>query len=308
MAATIDELTAADLPAAQALLATACAHDQAAAVAEEKLLGAGPRGLPTALAARDGGDLVGVAATSGDRIRLLAVAPAARRRGVGGALLAACEATIWSGAHRRARVLDEPGNYLAPGVDVANADTIAWLIRRGYHARDEHESLVVDLREHPQVSRDRAEALAARCGERGYAIRRVRADEIDALSAAISIGFGGAWPFEIERAAAGSPSGLHVAERAGRIAAFAAHDGNNRGLGWFGPAGTWPEHRGQGLGEALLIACLADVAECHPRTEIAWIGPRDFYQRALGPLTTRRFAVMTHDAPHRRVTRPPAMR
>jgi GNAT superfamily N-acetyltransferase len=113
----------------------------------------------------------------------------------------------------------------------------------------------------------------------------------------VSIGFGGAWPFEIERAATRTPCGLFVAERDGRIAAFAAHDGNNRGLGWFGPAGTWPEHRGQGLGEALLIACLVDVAAHQARSEIAWIGPREFYTRALGPLATRKFAVLTRDAP-----------
>lgn len=303
MAATIDELTAADLPAARAVLAASCAHDRAAEVAEEKLLGPSPRGQPTALAARAGGELIGVAAASGDRIRVLAVTPRARGRGVGAALLTACEQVIWAGAHRRARVLDEPGNYLAPGVDVANADTIAWLGRRGYQLRDEHESLRVELRDHPRISRARALALAERCAARGYAIRRASAAELPTVSAAISLGFGGAWPFEIERAAAGEPSGLHVAERGGRLAAFAAHDGNNRGLGWFGPAGTWPEHRGQGLGEALLIACLADVAERHPTTEIAWIGPREFYQRALGPLTTRRFAVLARDAPRR--TKPP---
>lgn len=308
MEATLDELTVADVPAARALLAAACPHDRAADVAEEKLLGASPRGQPVALAARAGGVLVGVAAASGDRIRLLAVSPDARNRGIGSALLQACEQTIWAGAHRRARVLDEPGNYLAPGVDVANGDTLAWLARRGYARRDEHESLVVELRDNPRVTAARADELAARCRERGYVLRRARADEREAVSAAISIGFGGAWPFEIERALDHSPCGLHVAEQGGRIAAFAAHDGNNRGLGWFGPAGTWPEHRGQGLGEALLIACLVDVAAVHPRSEIAWIGPREFYERALGPMVTRRFAVVTRDTPHRRSTIPPAAR
>ena len=190
MAATLDELSAADLPAARELLAEACRHDRAADVAEEKLLGASPRGLPTALAARDGGALVGVASVSGDRIRLLAVAPHARQRGVGSMLLAACERVVWAGAHRRARALDEPGNYLAPGVDVDNHDTLTWLARRGYVCRDEHENLVVDVRTNPRVTAARAAELADRCAAHGYQIRRARLDELDALSAAISIGFG----------------------------------------------------------------------------------------------------------------------
>ncbi|MBL8620890.1 MAG: GNAT family N-acetyltransferase [Myxococcales bacterium] len=308
MGATIDALTADDLPAARAVLADACRFDRAADVAEEKLFGASPRGQPLALAARVDGALVGVAAASCDRVRVLAVAPAARGRGVGSALLTACEQHVWAGAHRRVRVLDEPGNYLAPGIDVDNVDTIAWLGRRGYVRRDEHENLVVDLRDNPRVSAARAAELADACAARGYAIRRAQLDELDAISAHVSIGFGGAWPFEIERAATRTPCGLFVAERDGRVAAFAAHDGNNRGLGWFGPAGTWPEHRGQGLGEALLIACLVDVAAVHARSEIAWIGPREFYTRALGPLGTRKFAVLTRETPHRRATLPPAMR
>ncbi|MBK7077574.1 MAG: GNAT family N-acetyltransferase [Myxococcales bacterium] len=308
MGATIDALTADDLQAARAVLAEACRFDRAAEVAEEKLFGPSPHGHPMALAARLGGAVVGVAAACCDRVRVLAVATAARGRGVGSALLAACEQHVWAGAHRRVRVLDEPGNYLAPGVDLDNHETIAWLGRRGYVRRDEHENLVVDLIDNPRVSPARAAELADGCAARGYTIRRACLDELEAISAHVSIGFGGAWPFEIERAATRAPCGLFVAERDGRVAAFAAHDGNNRGLGWFGPAGTWPEHRGQGLGEALLIACLVDVAATHARSEIAWIGPREFYQRALGPMTTRRFAVLTRDAPHRRATLPPAMR
>ena len=308
MGVTLDALTAEDLAAARAVLTEACRFDRVAEVAEEKLFGPSPHGQPVALAARQGGALVGVAAACCDRVRVLAVAPAARGRGVGAALLAACEQHVWAGAHRRVRILDEPGNYLAPGVDLENHETIAWLGRRGYIRRDEHENLIVELRDNPRVTAARAAELADGCAARGYAIRRARLDELDAISAHVSIGFGGAWPFEIERAATRTPCGLFVAERDGRIAAFAAHDGNNRGLGWFGPAGTWPEHRGQGLGEALLIACLVYVAAHQARSEIAWIGPREFYTRALGPLATRKFAVLTRDAPHRRATLPPAMR
>lgn len=306
MGATLETLDPADLPAAVDLLAAACPYDRAAQVAEEKLFGAGAHGKPRAFAARKRGILVGVAVVCGDRVRLIAVHPAARGEGIGTQLLTACEREIWQSAARRARMLDEPGNYLAPGIDTANAATIAWLERRGYVHRDEHVNLLVDVRTNPRVSAARAAELAARAAARGYDVRRAAHADTEDLSAAISIGFGGAWPFEIERAMAGEPPGVFVAWHDGRPAAFAAHDGNNQGLGWFGPAGTWPEHRSQGLGEALLVACLVDIAAAHPVAEIAWIGPREFYQRTVGVIGERTFAVMTKDSPYRRPTVPPS--
>jgi ribosomal protein S18 acetylase RimI-like enzyme len=305
MAATVAELSLADLPAATEVLSASCGHDRAAKVAAEKLFGPSPRGTPVAFGARKGGILLGVAVACADRIRLIAVHPAARGEGIGCALLAQCETAIWRTAARRARTLDEPGNYLAPGIDAQNHDVIGWFERRGYVRRDEHESLLVDVRNNPKVTAARAAELATRAASRGYQIRRAERAEAEALSAAISIGFGGAWPHEVERALAWDPPGVHVAVHQGRIAAFAAHDGNNQGLGWFGPSGTWPEHRGQGLGEALLVACLLDIAVHHPVAEVAWIGPREFYERTVGVTGCRTFVVLTRDHPSRKTTIPP---
>lgn len=305
MVPTLAELTLADLAAATDVLAAACGFDRAASVAAEKLFGGSPRGAPVAFGARLGGILLGVGAACGDRIRLIAVHPAARGQGLGSALLAACETAIWRTAARRARTLDEPGNYLAPGIDEDNHEVVAWLERRGYVRRDQHESLLVDVRTNPKVSVARAAELAERARARGYEVRRAASAEAEAISAAISIGFGGAWPLEVERALAFDPPGVHVAMHDGRLAAFAAHDGNNQGLGWFGPSGTWPEHRNQGLGEALLVACMVDIAERHPVAEVAWIGPREFYERTVGTIGCRKFAVMTRDHPARKTTIPP---
>ncbi len=307
MGVTLASLERGDLQAASEVLAAACPHDRAAEVAAEKLFGACPHREPRSFGARKSGIFVGVAAMCCDRVRVLAVHPAARREGIGTLLLRACEAEVFASAARRVRMLDEPGNYLAPGIDVANTETIAWLERRGYVCRDERSNLMVDVRTNPRVSAARAEELAGCAEAQGYQIRRARRDETDALSAAVSIGFGGAWPFEIERAIAHDPAGLHIALHHDRLAAFAAHDGNNQGLGWFGPAGTWPEHRGLGLGEALLLACLVDIAATHATAEIAWIGPREFYERAVGTTVERRFAVLTKDNPQRRPTIPPMM-
>jgi len=287
------------LPSAELVLADACAFDRATEVAEEKLFGGGPASAPKAGAPapelqmpsafgawNDQHELVGVAAACGKWLRVLAVVPGARGRGAGSALLAACEA---AGARR---TLDQPGNYLAPGIDVRNTETIAWLERRGWaRAGDPRTNVLISVRDNPRVSRERAQELATTAAARGYEIRRARADE-QALVEAVRVEFGGAWPFELVRALGYTRPGVHVAWKEGAYCAFAAHDGNNAGLGWFGPTGTWPAHRGQGLGEALLIACLADVADEHARCEVAWIGPRPFYEKAAGIVDERNFVVL----------------
>src|SRR4051794_36558524 len=77
---------------ATAMLAAACAFDQADVVAEEKLFAGSPTEDAHPFGAWDAARLVGVAAVSGRRIRVLAVVPAVRRHGYGSALLEACVA------------------------------------------------------------------------------------------------------------------------------------------------------------------------------------------------------------------------
>ena len=289
----IAPLTRGELPEARDVLAAACAFDEAAAVADEKLFGDAPAGPGQAWGARDGGALVGVASASSAWIRVLAVTPAARGRGVGSALLDRAEQAVRASGASRVRAVNQPGNYLAPGLDERDADTIAWLRRRGWVASDARNvNLRVEVDGNPRVSAALADDAAERAATAGYRIRRGRRDEAAALAAAIADGFGGAWPFEAARALAFDPPGVHVAERDGAYAAFACHDGNNQWLGWFGPAGTWAPHRSQGLGEALLLACLVDVAARRGVCEVAWIGPRGFYERIAGVAGERRFVPM----------------
>lgn len=278
------------------VLTAACAFDRAGLVADEKLFGDAP--APAAsprtrtFGAWDGEVLVGVAAVSGNRLRVLAVVPSHRRQGVGSALLAACEEAAVAAGQTSLRTLDQPGNYLAPGIDERNTLAIRWLERRGFvRSGEPRTNVLIDVRTNPRVSAARAAALTEVAAARGYELRRARVDET-ALLDAVAGEFGGAWPFELSRALGGEPAGVHVALRDGAYCAFAAHDGNNRGLGWFGPTGTWPAHRGQGLGEVLLLACLVDVARDHDRCEVAWIGPRPFYAKVAGIVDERTFAVL----------------
>jgi len=289
----IGPLDRSQLEEATAVLAAGCAFDRAGVVADEKLFGPSPRGLPRTFGAWDGETLVGVAAVGGSRIRVLAVAPAARGRGAGSALLAACEADARAAGEASLRTLDQPGNYLAPGIDERNTETIGWLERRGWvRAAEPRLNVLIDVRGNPRVTAARAAELVSTAAGRGYEVRRARADETELL-AAVATEFGGAWPFELERALGFTPVGVHVALKDGAYCGFAAHDGNNRGLGWFGPTGTWPAHRGQGLGEALLVACLVDVAATHAQCEVAWIGPRPFYDKVAGVAADRGFVLLT---------------
>jgi mycothiol synthase len=291
----IAPLDRSQLVEAELVLADACAFDRATEVAEEKLFEPGPTSVATAFGAWLDDRLVGVAAIAAGWLRVLAVVPGVRGRGIGSALLAACEATARAAGEPRLRTLDQPGNYLAPGIDVRNAHAIDWLERRGYARHGApRTNVLIDVHSNPRVSLARVADLVAAAATNGYEVRRAERDET-ALLTSVDREFGGAWPFELARALGHDPPGVHVALRDGAYCAFAAHDGNNRGLGWFGPTGTWPAHRGRGLGEVLLLACLVDVATEHARCEVAWIGPRPFYDKIAGIVDERSFVVLQRD-------------
>ena len=284
---------AADAPASIELLRRATGDEQWPITALEKLAGPSPRGAPHTLAATIDDQVAGVAVLDGNRIRLLAVDPAYQRRGVGTALLDACVTAARTTGANALRTMDCAGNYVSPGINAGDHATIAWLRRRGFaDAPPVNTNLLVDVRTNPKVSAAASAAADQRVAAAGYQVRRAGTDE-PALLTAIERDFSRAWAFEVARALAFSTGGVHVAERNGELAGFAAHDGNNSGLGWFGPAGTWPAHRGHGVGEALLLRCLLDVARVHPVCEVAWIGPRAFYERVAGVAGERQFLVLT---------------
>jgi GNAT superfamily N-acetyltransferase len=273
----VRDLRRQDLAAARALLAGSCAFDDAAAVAEEKLF-EGP-GEPLALGAWRGDELIGVAAVAGRWLRLLAVQPGARRRGVGGALLDACCARARAAGETRLRAGGQPGNYLAPGVDERDDETIAFLVERGFRVEDTAQNLQVPFAGNALV-RELPAPAGYRVGDGGGA---------DVLACAR--GFSAAWEYEVARAQRGG--GVHAAwDAQGLVVAFAAHDGNNQGLGWFGPAGTAPAHRGKGLGAVLLQRCLAGIRARHDRAVIAWIGPAEFYAKVCGAALDRTFQIL----------------
>lgn len=307
-----------DLPAVQALLSVALPWDQARPVVEEKLFAGNGQRSGQTVGAYAGGELLGLLSQAGRWIKLLVVHPAARRRGIGTQLLVAAQSWLSaglaeSGARPRLRVGDHPGNYLAPGIDEREVAGQAFLRARGFAEIGRNLNLRAPVRDNPLLRPERIAECIARAAAHGYVVRRATADDRPALLSMVTADFHRVWAYEVSRAlgpALGGEAALHtptLPEGAsvhvalapdGAPVAFAAHDGNNRGLGWFGPTGTLPSHRGRGLGEALLLCCLRDVMDdTDPATArpdagvIAWVGPVEYYARTCGAIPDRRFVV-----------------
>jgi GNAT superfamily N-acetyltransferase len=275
-----------DAAAAKALLAAALPHDRIATVADEKLWGDNGVRAGVALGAWEGAELIGVMAAAGRWVKVLAVTASRQKRGVGTALLAEAKA----GAQGKPlRVADHPGNYLSPGIDARYADAIAFFERRGFVRKGEVENLRATIAGNAQVTAENRDRLRATIERKGLRLARVAANELPTVSHFIEHTFAKVWAHEATRAANGPCRALHAIWRGDQPIAFAAADGNNQGLGWFGPAGTLEAERGQGLGEALLIACLVDVARTEEAGVIAWVGPKNFYARACGAVVDRTF-------------------
>lgn len=291
---TLRPLFPADLADAQAVLFESCHYDRAGTVAEEKLFGSAS-GDPwrQAIGAYERQTLVGVVVVSGCWLRMLAVLPSKRQQGIGQALLGAAEAVARAAGEETLRTFDQPGNYLAPGIHAKNANTLTWLEKRGYVRVADNTNLLVDVVGNERVTGSALEERRRKVGGE-YQIFAASPDDLPSLSPAIASTFSVGWAFEIEKAVKRPPGAAHVARALnGEWAAFAGHDGNNAGLGWFGPTGTFPAHRNRGLGAVLLLACLLGIARAgHEHATIAWIGPREFYEKTTGVVGETRFVVL----------------
>jgi GNAT superfamily N-acetyltransferase len=223
-----------------------------AAVAEEKCFGAGVSGPPRVRVVDEDGALRGVAVTCGTYLRILAVDRAHRRRGIGSRLLDDSGAAV---------IAAEPGNYFVPGVMKSE-----FFVKRGFREIGTTGNLHVDLR-------------SSEFGVRGS---RTPNPEFRApMLQFIRSHFGTAWALEAERAAI-----AHYIEGIG----FAVAEGNNRGLGTFGPMGIAASHRGRGHGRTLLLACLADLRNLgYERAIIPWADLIEFYRKSCGAELAHRF-------------------
>lgn len=258
------------------------------------LVAAAP-GTRVAVVAEEDGQLTGIAfgglGVRPDTARrgfvdLLAVTPAARGRGTGAALLSAAEDRLRSAGAAEIWLGGNSPVFAWPGVDPRYTAMTCLAVRAGYKRSGEVPNMIVDLGGVPLDTAADERRLAAF----GITARRAAPAEAGAVVDWLRQGPWGesTWPLEVAAAVAADPAGCHVAARGHQYLGFACH-GVNRPA-WFGPTGTLPEERRQGIAAALLRRCLADMAAAgHASAQIAWVGPVRFYARAAGARIDRLF-------------------
>jgi GNAT superfamily N-acetyltransferase len=260
--------TPADLPELAALLSRANdTRYDLARVAAEKCFGKGLRGEPVT---RIYDDFEGVAVTCGRYLRLLAVRDDRRGRGIGSSLLSDAEA-------RGATIVGaEPGNYFTPGCP---EKLVPFFQQRGYEATGETDNMEVDLLAIPELENARA--------------RRASTADRERVLSFVEENFGASWRFECAPAFSNTPPTIFITGEKETITGFAAHDANNRGLGFFGPTGVAESQRGRRLGRDLLLATLADMRRLgYQRAVIPWTDAIRFYEKSCGAVKAGRFVIL----------------
>lgn len=218
-------------------------------------------------------------------IKLLAVAPAHRRQGIGGALLEKLEAQLTAQGATVLRVCESAPNYLTPGLDVRYTFGMLFFQKYGYTRFGETYNLDVDLQAHSFDTHAQEEALLTK----GRIIRRATPEDRAGVMALLDA-YWPPWKHEVATCYTHAPISLHIAISDTHVVGFSAYDANNIGTSWFGPMGTAPSERGLGIGGILLQRCLRDMRmQGHTRAIIPWVGPIGFYAHYAGATIDRVF-------------------
>ncbi|HQQ01071.1 MAG TPA: GNAT family N-acetyltransferase [bacterium] len=205
-------------------------------------------------------------------IKVFATHPKSRRRGYAKALLKELEGRFRLEGASKIRTMDCVPNYLSAGVDPRYTEAIALFERNGYTKVDDRVDMLCPLDQ--DLSTEQEEERLARMG---LTVRRITEADQDSLFDMVEKHWP-SWRYECRNGIQNNPSSIHVAVDGDRVAAFSVYEGNNKGIGWFGPMGTDPEYRGRKIGEVLLKRCLADIRGLgHQEAIIPWVGPIPFY-------------------------------
>lgn len=282
---------AVDIPALRRIAVGSLRWDQSDANSLVELLW--PHERPElAVVATEGGEPVGCALGSvrGERghINLLVVAPEARQRGHGRALLQALEQRLKAAGASQIFVGGASPRFAWAGVDVRYSAAAFLLESAGYVRLHQPVNMTVDLVEFgSRLVEASTEALPP-----GVTLRPLHEDDRAAITPWLA-SFGGTWLEEtlatLDRP--GSRCHLAVLNDGTPDAAYLgfACYGVNR-ADWFGPMGTDEKSRGLGIGSVLLRRCLADLrASGYESAQIAWVGPTKFYAKVVDAYVERVF-------------------
>jgi mycothiol synthase len=289
-------LTPDDLPRASDLLRQALVHDHLTPAGVRHLLIDDP-GFDPALTrtVEDGGRLVGIAVGAAPDeqlqapggIKLFAVAPSHRRRGIGTRLLDEVEGALRARGVASCVALNCGTNRLALGLDVRYTAALCLLWQRGYERTGTTQDMVVDF-----TSPDAADLLTgadeARLLAGGVAFRRASAADRLWVEEGVREGLAASvpsrrWAYLAGLAFRPDPPSIEVAyaQDTGAFLGFAAYDVARAGA--LGPMGVIPDARQGGVGSVLLKRCLRDLRGAgYERGEIFAVGPIPFYARVVG--------------------------
>ncbi len=223
-------------------------------------------------------------------LRLFGVKTEYRRKGIASALLDELEKRLADEGATRLAVDGIAPGWLFPGVELTRTPAITLLMQRGYKTeRVARVDMLVDLTQSANtiVSLD---ALK----ERKFEIRRALPQDRKALKEFVGAHFGKDWVQESGSAFDREVIPLFLAIKDSAIVSFAVYDvtGPRR----FGPTGTHPDMRGQGLGSTLMRMCMQDMAtRGDTACEIVWVGPVAYYARALGAKLHRAYWTFTKE-------------
>ncbi|MFT3717360.1 GNAT family N-acetyltransferase [Pseudorhodoferax sp.] len=129
-------------------------------------------------------------------------------------------------------------------------------------------------------------ALPARpAAPAGFRLRKPIGPEHDLVAAWVARCFSPAWASEARAALANRPASLFVATcgEPAELRGFCGYDATARGF--VGPIGVQGDARGQGLGAALLLACLHDMRATGYGYAVAGaVGAPGFFRRVAGAI------------------------
>ncbi|WP_147372181.1 GNAT family N-acetyltransferase [Mariniphaga sediminis] len=218
-------------------------------------------------------------------IKLMAVEKESRKQGIARAMYLQLEDYFERNKVDAVRIYDVPLNYFMPGIDPRYTAAVCFAERMGFVRNGDTSNLDIDLQHQNWSEQTKIEELKAQQIEVSRATEADRAEITELLGTDWHL-----WQYEVDRAIESSPPSLHIARLNGKVLAFAAHNANNKGTGWFGPMLTHNDMRGKGIGGVLLKLCLQDMKnEGLEKSIIPWVGPIPFYAHQANAKVARVF-------------------
>jgi GNAT superfamily N-acetyltransferase len=246
----------------------ACEYDPLSATSVQRSIFEDTRPQVVLCIAGEAMDAVGVGVVQGEtgHVKLLAVHPRSRRRGIGAALLERIERFCADHGAKTMSVGHLAPWFVVPGVDVRYSEMILLMHARGYRRYAESVNQSVALRNLPEPP---------------LPVRVASHTDHEAIKAWLAQEHPN-WLNEVER---GFRLGnLIVHEDRG----FAAYDVNREG--WFGPMATRGGPGGERVGTSTLLGALHAMGRLgHEHADIVWVGPIVFYAKAVGARINRVF-------------------